>query len=49
MRAGPLLSVSVSPVCDSDVVHATNGMGPLLTLEDANRSIESNGLSTFYV
>ena len=42
-------STTSSQVKQTDVVHATNGMGSLLTAEDANRSIESNGLSIFYV
>ena len=47
MWTGPSLSVTVSAVGDADVVHATNGMHPLFTTEDANGLINVYGLSTF--
>ena len=49
MRATPSSSVTVSAVCDADVVHATNGVNPLFTTEDADGLIKSYGLSTFMV
>ena len=47
MRASPSSSVTVSTVCDADVIHATNGVNPLFTAKDADGLIKSYGLSTF--
>ena len=47
MWTGPSSSVTVSTVSDADVVHAKNGMNPLLATEDANGLINMHGLSTF--
>ena len=47
MRASPSSPVTVSTVGDADVIHATNGVNPLFTTEDADGLIKSYGLSTF--
>ena len=47
MWAGPSSPVTVSTVSDADVVHATNGMHPLFTTEDADGLMKKYGLSTF--
>ena len=47
MRAGPSSSVTVYPVFDADVFHATHGVNPLFTTEGADGMIKAYGLSTF--
>ena len=47
MWTGPSSSVTVSTVGDADVVHATNGMHPLFTTENADGLINVYRLSTF--
>ena len=47
MWTGPSSSMTVSTVSDADIVHATNGMHPLFTTEDADGLINMHGLSTF--